>query len=952
MSAQRKQTANARPVARTRQARSNKNALKQAPNGLHASKEDYRMLVEQMSDALFIADSRGYYIDVNPAGCRLLGYAREELIGKHILEVTKLAGEQSLYLDELRSGKIILFEREMIRKDGTLVTVEINAKQLPDGRFQGIVRDITARKQAEERLLQLTRLYATLSQVNQTIVRTKSSAELYQTICKIAVEFGQFSLAWIGLLERTSGQVTPVAHAGTDSDYLASLNINLNDERTGRGPTATAIRTGKLCVNNDLQLNPAMEPWRVEASRRHFRSSAAIPFRLKGGTIGALNLYSNTPGFFSMSDELHLLEEIGLDISFALDTLEAEAERQRAIATLRQSEERYRSLFENMIEGYTYCQMLFADGRPQDFVFLEVNKSFERLTGLRDVIGQKVSEVIPGINESNPEIVETYGRVVATGKPETFETYVPELTRWFSVSVYRVDQNHFVTQFENITERKRAEAALRKSEEEYRLLFQNNPNPMWVFDPESLAFLAVNDAAVQHYGYSRDEFLSMTIKDIRPPEDVPLLERQVSNWTPGIGMPKQWRHRKKDGTIIDVEVTGHWTEFGGKRARIILANDITQRKRAEEQLEHQLDRLSALRAIDATISTSFDLRLTLDVVLDKVLSELHVDAAAVLLLNPQLHTLEYFTSKGFRTNVSQRTPMRVSEDNAGRVAMERRVLYIPNLRETPNGANSFANENFVTYYGVPLIAKGQVKGVLEIYQRTPFSGDDEWLDFMEALAGQAAIAIDSAQLFVDLQRSNFDLELAYDATIEGWSRALDLRDKETEGHTLRVVDLTLEMVRAMGLPENEMVHIRRGALLHDIGKMGVPDAILLKPDKLTDEEWTIMRRHPTYAYEMLSPIAYLRPALDIPYGHHERWDGTGYPRKLRGAQIPLAARIFALVDVWDALSHDRPYRPAWETARVMEYIQAETGKHFDPQVVDVFFKLVSQGKIRLDERGK
>jgi PAS domain S-box-containing protein/putative nucleotidyltransferase with HDIG domain len=515
-----------------------------------------------------------------------------------------------------------------------------------------------------------------------------------------------------------------------------------------------------------------------------------------------------------------------------------------------------------------------------------------------------------------------------------------------------VDQDHFVTQFENITERKRAEAALRKSEEEYRLLFQNNPNPMWVFDPESLAFLAVNDAAVQHYGYSRDEFLSMTIKDIRPPEDIPLLERQVSNWTPGISMPKPWRHRKKDGTIIDVEVTGHWTEFGGKRARIILANDITQRKRAEEQLEHQLDRLSALRAIDATISTSFDLRLTLDVVLDKVLSELHVDAAAVLLLNPQLHALEYFTSKGFRTNVSQRTPIRVSEDNAGRVAMERRVLYIPNLRETPSGANSFANENFVTYYGAPLIAKGQVKGVLEIYQRTPFSGDDEWLDFMEALAGQAAIAIDSAQLFVDLQRSNFDLELAYDATIEGWSRALDLRDKETEGHTLRVVDLTLEMARVMGLPENEMVHIRRGALLHDIGKMGVPDAILLKPDKLTEEEWTIMRRHPTYAYEMLLPIVYLRPALDIPYGHHEKWDGTGYPRKLRGAQIPLAARIFALVDVWDALSHDRPYRPAWETARVMEYIQAETGKHFDPQVVDVFFNLVSQGKIRLDERGK
>jgi putative nucleotidyltransferase with HDIG domain len=242
---------------------------------------------------------------------------------------------------------------------------------------------------------------------------------------------------------------------------------------------------------------------------------------------------------------------------------------------------------------------------------------------------------------------------------------------------------------------------------------------------------------------------------------------------------------------------------------------------------------------------------------------------------------------------------------------------------------------------MPLIAKGQVKGVLDIFNRSSLSPDDEWFEFLQTLANQAAIAIDSAQLFEDLQRSNVDLSLAYDATIEGWSGALDLRDKETEGHSRRVTETTITLARAMGaFSEAELIHIRRGALLHDIGKMGIPDHILLKPGKLTDEEWQIMRQHPTYAYELLSPISYLNPALDIPYCHHEKWDGSGYPRGLKGDRIPLAARIFAVVDVWDALSSDRAYRPALPAAEVREHIRAGAGTHFDPEVVRAFLEIV------------
>jgi HD-GYP domain-containing protein (c-di-GMP phosphodiesterase class II) len=271
-----------------------------------------------------------------------------------------------------------------------------------------------------------------------------------------------------------------------------------------------------------------------------------------------------------------------------------------------------------------------------------------------------------------------------------------------------------------------------------------------------------------------------------------------------------------------------------------------------------------------------------------------------------------------------------------------RASQLPGLSAGTARAGWMANEGFVAYVGAPLVAKGVARGVLEVFHRGPLAPDAEWLDFLETLAEQAAIAVDNSGLFTELQRSNTDLELAYDTTLEGWSHALDLRDKETEGHTQRVTDLTEQLARAMGIGEGELIHVRRGALLHDMGKMGIPDAILLKPGPLTDEEWVIMRKHPQYAYELLAPIPYLRPALDIPYCHHEKWDGTGYPRQLRGEQIPLAARLFAVVDVWDALRSDRPYRPAWPEDKVREHVLALSGSHFDPRVVQAFMAMAKR----------
>ncbi|WP_129628246.1 HD-GYP domain-containing protein [Candidatus Oscillochloris fontis] len=244
---------------------------------------------------------------------------------------------------------------------------------------------------------------------------------------------------------------------------------------------------------------------------------------------------------------------------------------------------------------------------------------------------------------------------------------------------------------------------------------------------------------------------------------------------------------------------------------------------------------------------------------------------------------------------------------------------------------------------VPMIAREQVIGVLQVQSFSPGSFSMGHAAMLGMAANIAAVAIENARLVNDLQHSNHEIFAAYNSTLEGWSRALDLRDQETQGHSQRVTEMTVRMARAAGMGEEEINYARWGALLHDIGKMGVPDAILLKPGPLSEEEWAIMRMHPVYAYQLLMPISFLHPALAIPYCHHERWDGTGYPRGLRGTEIPLAARLFAVIDIWDALRSDRPYRPAWPVERVRDHINTLAGSHLDPEAVRIFFQVMDGG---------
>ncbi len=672
------------------------------------------------------------------------------------------------------------------------------------------------------------------------------------------------------------------------------------------------------------------------------------------------------------------------------------SKRKQLEEKIQKSEKLYRSLFENMINGFAYCRMEYDhQGKPIDFTYLLVNEAFETQTGLKDAAGRKVSEVIPGIQKSDPGLIETYGRVAKTGKAESFEVYVESLQMWFSLSVYCPERDYFVAVFDVITDRKKAEAEIilrvnqlatareigktltetLELDQIYERLYQSvikllsDSETMFIslFDHEKKEFRCV-------FAISENERLDISQLPPAPLEP------------PGIGTQGETVHTrkplivanlperlKKVSLVVNVgeggedpqsglyvpmlakgEVIGVVTVQSQKINRYtpddaemlsLVANTAAsaiQNAQLFAQTERRLQQISAMHTIDATISSSFDLELTFTILLEIVTSQLGVDAADVLVLNKNNQILECRGRRGFHTQALQYTKLPVGQGLAGRAALERKMLVIKDLPGEKNGLISspeLAAEGFVTYLGVPLTAKGEIMGVLEIFHREKLEPAKEWFDYLENLAGQAAIAIDNSLLYNNLQRSNLDLSLAYDATLLGWSNALDLRDKETEGHSERVMEMTMQLALRMELSEEELVHVRRGSLLHDIGKMGVADSILLKAGPLTEEEWVIMRSHPLLAYNLLAPIPYLQKSLEIPYCHHEKWDGTGYPRGLKGEQIPLPARIFAVVDVWDALISDRPYRKAWTKQKALDYIREQAGKHFDPQVVKEFLQL-------------
>lgn len=485
-----------------------------------------------------------------------------------------------------------------------------------------------------------------------------------------------------------------------------------------------------------------------------------------------------------------------------------------------------------------------------------------------------------------------------------------------------------------------------------KAIVESSITGIYVYDFNEGINVYINPQYTQLTGYTLEAINALEAEEffaLFHPEDQAEVAKhmeEVAKAADGEVIQLEYRFKTADGrwtwllsgdTVFERDDTGKVSRFMGTFI------DISDRKETEERIVHQVKNLTALRNIDLAIAGSVDLSITANIILDQIISRLRVDAASILLLDAHTNILKYLAGRGFLTPGIQNTRLRIGQGFGGEAALERKKRLIPDLSASDHSfarADLLEGEDFVSYYAVPLVTKGYVVGLLDIFTRSRLEPDEEWTAFLEALQGQTAIAIENALLFDDLQRANLELEVAYDSTLEGWVKALDLKDDQTKGHTQRVTELASSLAVKMGVSRNELIHVHRGALLHDIGKMGIPDSILLKPGELNDEETEIMKQHPGLAYEWLHSIPYLRPALDIPYAHHEKWDGSGYPRGLEGDSIPLNARIFAVVDVWDALNSDRPYRKAWTSEKALDYIREQSGTHFDPQVVEAFLALI------------
>ncbi len=612
---------------------------------------------------------------------------------------------------------------------------------------------------------------------------------------------------------------------------------------------------------------------------------------------------------------------------------------------LRQSEEKYRLLIENANEGIAVLQ--------GDHIAYLNPQAQQTLNATPEMCAQ-----IPFLQIVHPddrlETQSYYETWMRTGQAEkqfrlrVIPCHTNDIV-WLQIRGVRIDwlgKPAALIFFTVVTDMVKAEAALRYSEDKFSKAFRTSPDSININRLHDGLYLEINDGFTALTGYTAEDVLGKSSLEINiwdDPEDRARLVQGLQQHGEIHGLEAHFR--MKDGRVRIGSMTARTIDLNGEMCVLSVTRDITDSYAANQRIQRQLKHMDALRTIDLAIRGSASLARTLTILLQQAARELGVDALDVLLLDEPQAVLRHAASHGFHQDFIHNIVLPMGYGYAGRVARDQRPVYIFERGSQTDAffeITEFAEEGFVAYACMPLVAKGRVLGVMELFNRTPLHPDEEWIQFLEALAGQAAIAIDNVSLFEQLGATNADLMNAYDATIVGWARALELRDGETEGHSQRVTQRVMELARALGVPNDQLIHIRRGALLHDIGKMGIPDHILLKPGDLTAEEWNIMRLHPEYAYDLLASIDFLIPALDIPRYHHEHWDGSGYPDGLKGEDIPLAARIFAVVDVWDALRSNRMYRAAWSQARTVEYLRRQAGVELDPAIVEAFINLLKR----------
>lgn len=764
-------------------------------------------------------------------------------------------------------------------------------------KFKGAQEQWSALKKA---LAQIAAHEEMLLQTARSLTSSMDEKEILARIANGAMRVLNADEADIYLLSRDGETLQPVVALGPQYiQEIMGTPLKVDASLTGK-----AVKLKQSLIVNEVASDP--DAYQIPGTPDdHDERLIISPLTTEDRVIGAL-VITRLGAHFS-NEDLKLAEAYAAFASSVLvnvnthTDLEKEiAERVRVEGALRENERKYREMtdflpqiiFEMDLNG----RVTFAN----QYAFSAMGYTKEEF----DAGLSAFDMIVPEERERARKIVRDV-ILKAEYPPQEFRIARKDGSRFYAIVLISPTtcDNHlagFRGVIIDIDARKRAEEALRQSEESYRGLFNSVDDAIYIQD-EKGDFLDVNEGAAKMYGYSRGEFVGRNHEFIAAPERNDLekilsLEKKAYRGEP---QGYEFWGKGKNGQVFLQEVRLYPGTYYGRQVIISVGTDITKRRTAENALRESETRY-------------------------RQLVELSPDTIAIF--------------KDGKFAYINPTGLKMMGAGSRDEVIGKSILSIIAPEDTETIKAQLESAEVKRKYQPPMKAKfirmdQTIVNVEVVAIPITFDGKPAWQVVAHDITEQT-------QAQSNVQQASEDLFKAYEATLEGWSHALEMRERETAGHSRRVADITVALAQKLGVASDQLIQIRRGAVLHDIGKLSIPDRILLKPEPLTKEEWVIMRQHPGFAYELLSPITYLEPALEIPCNHHERWDGTGYPRGITGEEIPLSARIFSVVDEWDALTSDRPYRRAWTREAARQYLRDQRGKKFDPIIVDAFLKLM------------
>lgn len=935
---------------------------------IQSLEEKFAKIFFTSPDAINISDlGDGKFIDINRGFCEMTGFSRDEVIGKNSAEVDiwgNPADRDKLLKELLEKGECKNFEVQLKNKAGKLNDCLMSASIIEvDGNscVLTITRDISDIKRTSELIRKSELRYRSIFESVPVSIWEQDLLALYDMLEDL----------------RTNGVTDLMEYLNLHPEFVEQavksikiLDVNEASLKIYDAESKVQLLTSLDKIFNLESLDNLKRELLAIWEGKPFYSGDTVNVDLKKRPIHinlAMQIPETREGFRSVLVSV-------TDIT----------QRKIAERALLESESRYRQLVEQ-INVVVYLDYAVIPSRPK-----YISPQIESLLGYTQEEWMTDPELMTRV--IHPEdlqfMLDEDMRTDKTGEPFVVEyrafhrdghmIWVHDEAILIHDQISEHDDWHGVMY--DITDRKKAEEALKRSENRYRSIFDSAPvsikeedfstigsmmaelrqagvidfedylekHPDWVKNAASTVKInEVNQETLRIYKAESKEQMSGPLTKIFAQETYKVFEKELLafwNRQPLFEMETVSQTVSGEKIFMWVSIVIPTDENDYSRI-LVTAMDITQRKEAEEQVRMQVRYLGALRAVDMAISASMDLPITLRVLINQVQQQLLVNAVSILTLDQHTQTLKYAAGIGFESNTVENTNLRLGQSYAGQAALERRIIMADDLTASNSKifTKNFNKEAFTHYIGIPLVSKGTVKGVLELFNYGPFNQDAAWMSLLEAMAGQAAIAIENATLMDEVQKINLNLRTAYDATIEGWARSIDLGTSDSENHSKTLADLAIELAQVTGFQGEGLLNLRRGALLHDIGKLGIPDAILSKPGPLSTEEWKIMRTYPLIAKQVLGSIDFLQSAMDIPCHHHENWDGSGYPNGLAGLEIPFAARVFAVVDCWVALRSDRPWRKAWTDSNAWEFIEKQSGKKFDPQIVEKFRSLLGNG---------